>query len=241
MAHQIHRAAFLPLTAIVLTVILPVGGPARAEVAPLLARSVAPLVPVSLGPGGSNAGSLFAGTADGSLFAPIRDRTPPAPPQRGSVSRLLTLIARAEAGSDGYDAVQRGAAIRPPRPPTAMTLGEIYRWIAATPGQPHAIGRYQFIPETLRRVAAARGFGPETRFTPEVQDALATVLLTEAGLPDFEAGTLGRRAFMGNLARIWAGLPLPDGRSFYEGFAGNRATMSWAEFENGVARIWPLG
>ena len=31
-----------------------------------------------------------------------------------------------------------------------MTLDEIFAWIAATPGQPHAIGRYQFIPDTLR-------------------------------------------------------------------------------------------
>jgi hypothetical protein len=46
---------------------------------------------------------------------------------------------------------------------------------------------------------------------------------------------------MGRLARIWAGLPLPNGRSYYEGHAGNRATMSWDAFEDGVARIWPAG
>ena len=46
---------------------------------------------------------------------------------------------------------------------------------------------------------------------------------------------------MHNLARIWAGLPLPNGRSFYQGFAGNRATMSWAEFNGGMEAIWPTG
>jgi hypothetical protein len=65
------------------------------------------------------------------------------------------------------------------------------------------------------------------------------VLLDEAGLADFRAGTLPRVDFMHNLARIWAGLPLPDGRSYYEGQAGNSAAMTWADFEGGMARIWP--
>jgi muramidase (phage lysozyme) len=119
-----------------------------------------------------------------------------------------------------------------------MTLGEIYRWIDDTPGQPHAIGRYQFIPPTLRRVARVRGFGPETQFTPGVQDALALVLLEDAGLSQFQAASLGRRQFMHNLARIWAGLPLPNGQSYYEGHAGNSAAMSWVAFDGGMARIW---
>ncbi|OAN75137.1 hypothetical protein A8B78_16825, partial [Jannaschia sp. EhC01] len=146
-----------------------------------------------------------------------------------------------EAGRAGYDAVQHGARIRPPAPPTQMTLGEIYTWIAETPGQPHAIGRYQFIPPTLRRVAGLRGYGPETRFTPAVQDSLALILLEDAGLRAFEARSMPRTRFMRNLARIWAGLPLPNGQSFYEGYAGNRAAMSWAEFSGGMAQIWPAG
>ncbi len=154
------------------------------------------------------------------------------------MDRLLSLIARAEAGSAGYDAVQHGARIKPAQLPTQLTLGEIYQWIDDTPGQPHAIGRYQFIPNTLRRVANVRGFGPETQFTAGVQDALALVLLEDAGMSRFQAGDLGRRRFMHNLARIWAGLPLPNGRSYYEGHAGNSATMSWAAFDGEMSRIW---
>ena len=158
--------------------------------------------------------SLFVSDPQLGLFAPLPERPQESsPPITGTgtapVDRLLSLIARAEAGSAGYDAVQHGARIRPARRPTQMTLGEIYQWIDETPGQPHAIGRYQFIPDTLRRVANERGFGPETQFTAGVQDALALVLLEDAGLSQFQAGALGRRAFMYNLARIWAGLPLP--------------------------------
>lgn len=190
--------------------------------------------------------SLFRGPSQG-MFAPLPERVQPASarlyPYAGGtgstpVDQLLTLIARAEAGSAGYDAVQYGATIRPAKRPTEMTLGEIYDWIDATPGQPHAIGRYQFIPPTLHRVADIRGFGPETRFTPGVQDALALVLLEDAGLSRFRSGDMERLRFMHNLARIWAGLPLPNGRSYYEGHAGNSATMTWAAFDGGMRTIW---
>jgi len=97
---------------------------------------------------------------------------------------------------------------------------------------------YQFIPPTLRRVAQIRGFGPETQFTPGVQDALALVLLEDAGFRRFQAGELSQRRFMYNLARIWAGLPLPNGQSYYQGYAGNKATMTWAAFEGGMQQIW---
>ncbi|MCF2905676.1 hypothetical protein L0666_11820 [Octadecabacter sp. CECT 8868] len=188
--------------------------------------------------------SLFSPDPQIGFFAPLPERAarPEAPAITATgttpVDRLLSLIASAEAGAAGYNAVQHGARIRPTKPPTQMTLGEIYQWIRATPGQPHAIGRYQFIPSTLRRVAAERGFGPETQFTAGVQDALAVVLLEDAGLSSFQRGDLGQRQFMHNLAQIWAGLPLPNGRSYYEGHAGNSATMTWAAFDGGMARIW---
>lgn len=226
--------------------------PLRADVAPLITMTARPLLGGSTAstaatPAALSGGSLFAGTQSSGMFAPLppRARTSPdlsrAPNGQSPVAQLLSLIARVEAGHAGYDAVQHGARLRPVRPPTQMTLGEIHTWIDATPGQPHAIGRYQFIPPTLRRVAQIRGYGPETPFSPEVQDTLALVLLEDAGLRAFEAGTMDRRTFMHNLARIWAGLPLPNGQSYYEGYAGNRASMTWAEFDGGVAQIWPSG
>ncbi len=220
---------------------LALAGLALGEARPLVSGAV-PLLARAEGAARAPSASLFAGRGDG-FFAPASGRLAPLTPRgaQGDVAMLLALIARAEAGAAGYDAVQHGARVAPPRTPTAMTLGEIYDWIAATPGQPHAIGRYQFIPATLRRVAERRGYGPGARFSPEVQDALALVLLEEAGLTAFRGGALDRRAFMGRLARIWAGLPLPNGRSYYEGHAGNRATMSWDAFEDGMARIWPAG
>ncbi|WP_084863653.1 hypothetical protein [Salibaculum halophilum] len=207
--------------------------PAVAELQSLFPRqdgAAAPAAPASPFPG-----------AEAGLFRAVVRQPAPAPPGREHtrIDRLLALIARAEAGPADYDAVQHGARVPPPRPPTDLTLGQIDAWIAATPGQPHAIGRYQFIPDTLRRLVRAEGLPRQTVFAPGVQDRLAMILLQEAGLADFRDGTLPRADFMHNLARIWAGLPLPDGRSYYEGHAGNSATMTWADFEGTMREIWP--
>ena len=192
--------------------------------------------------GPAQPGSLFAGRAAGSLFD-MRPRDAPHPAitrrarGRDSKAAILDLIARAEAGAAGYDAVQLSARRKPPRKPTAMTLAEIDDWTRATPGQHHAIGRYQFIPKTLRRLTKIIGAPAQARFTPELQDQLAHVLLREAGYAKLKLGTIDRVTFMRNLAKIWAGLPTPSGRSHYHGHAGNRATITWEEFDAAMARI----
>jgi muramidase (phage lysozyme) len=155
------------------------------------------------------------------------------------VQVIRALIQEAESRRDGYDAVQHGARIKPRKRPTQMTLAEIFAWIKATQGQPHAIGRYQFVPQTLRRVVAKVGVKPNQRFDAKMQDKLADVLLAEAGLHKFRTGALGRKAFMNNLAKIWAGLPNTSGKSHYEGYAGNKASITLRRFDAVMARISP--
>lgn len=188
-------------------------------------------------------GSLFAGARSGSLFAPYPQRHVargvPALSGGGSeVVQLRQLISAAESRLHGYDAVQHGARIRPDKPPTQMTLGEIFDWIDATPGQPHAIGRYQFVPATLRRVAARAGAGEGDLFSPALQDRLSDELLSDAGFAAFQRGELARHAFMNNLAKIWAGLPNDTGKSHYDGYAGNKAAISWDDFDAAMMRIF---
>ena len=183
--------------------------------------------------------SLFVAPEAGGMLAPMAPgaKAPVGTHRDVVAARIKDLIARAEAGPAGYDAVQHGARISPPKPPTQLTLGEIYHWIAATPGQPHAIGRYQFIPKTLRRLADRAALQPETRFTPQVQDRLADLLLADAGYAAARAGSLPLPRFMDNLARIWAGLPTASGRSFYHGHADNKATISRAAFARDMRAI----
>lgn len=160
---------------------------------------------------------------------------------RGSeLERLMALIAFAEAPRDGYDSVQHGAKIKPPKRPTEMTLGEIAAWIRATPGQHHAIGRYQIIPTTLAHLVRVLELSHDARFDATTQDAMARVLIAEAGFEAYRTGAVPRAEFMDALARVWAGLPLANGRSAYHGIAGNKATITRRQYAAAMALIFPL-
>ena len=237
----------------------------KAETVPFLAKRGALIVSRDTAPRPqvltTNA-SLFVGQAGGNLFAPVTPRADAAPrfqrartggliqPDRrimltgpagggADVHRIRQIISHAESRRDGYDAVVWGARIPPPDVPTRLTLGQIFRWIDETPGQNHAIGRYQFIPKTLRRLVRQAGLSGDHVFSPAVQDRLADILLAEAGLQEVRAGQIGRHRFMNNLAQIWAGLPTSNGRSYYHGHAGNRSTITWAQFDAEMAALYP--
>jgi muramidase (phage lysozyme) len=159
-------------------------------------------------------------------------------PQSGtSIEKIRYIIGQAESHRDGYNAVQHGAKIRPSKQPTHMTIQDIYAWIEATPGQPHAIGRYQFIPKTLRRLVAELDVPQNALFTPDLQDTLSDILLADAGLHEFQTGQMKRHDFMNNLAKIWAGLPTSNGKSHYHGFAGNKASITWKAFDAQMQNI----
>lgn len=122
--------------------------------------------------------------------------------------KALAVLAKYESGAAGYNAVnQIGVAggrgvegfsgdIRRMRQHGGrsledMTIGEIKalqreeritnsQWIAK--GKLHAVGRYQFIGNTLPGVAARAGFSDDTKFTKAVQDKMAIQLIKERGI-----------------------------------------------------------
>jgi hypothetical protein len=155
------------------------------------------------------------------------------------MDQLLALISHAESPRLGYDSVHHAAKVKPPKRPTELTLGQIFTWIKATPGQPHAIGRYQVIPATLARASKALNLKHTTRYNATTQDLIARFLIAEAGHPAFTSGRLSRSKFMDKLAAVWAGLPLASGKSVYHGYAGNKATITRAQFHTAMASIFP--
>lgn len=161
--------------------------------------------------------------------------------ESSSTDHLKSLIASVEAASAGYDAVVHSAWVKPSALPTEMSLEQIYAWIHATPHQNHAIGRYQIIPSTLKRLVGKSGLPLKTRYSKTTQDFLADILLEEAGYASFLNGSMSQRQFMQRLARIWAGLPTPSGRSYYHGVAGNRAMISWKRFDQVMTAIFSGG
>lgn len=63
--------------------------------------------------------------------------------------QLLDLVSHAEVGAEQYDSIHLDALILPASKPILLSLLQILEWVEATPGQPHAVGRYQLIPNTL--------------------------------------------------------------------------------------------
>ena len=167
---------------------------------------------------------------------------PPGPTQADPrLDLLLSLIASAEAGPAGYNAIHYRAWELPDKAPTEMTIQEIIDWIDATPRQNHAIGRYQIIPMTLSYLVAAENVPLSAVFSPALQDRLAVRLINDAGLPEFLSGQMAPVDFLDSLAFVWAGLPLGSGLSAYEGYAGNSATISRQHYETRFAEIFGLG
>ncbi|WP_323777865.1 hypothetical protein [Leisingera sp.] len=173
-------------------------------------------------------------------------KQPPAPatfrlPSGSNVEQLFALIAFAEAPGGRYDAIHHGAKVKPGKKPSQMTLAEIYAWIDRTPGQPHAIGNFQIIPSTLLNLQKRLGLPDGTRFSRDTQNRMAALLISDAGYQKFAAGRMSRAAFMDNLARIWAGLPLASGKSAYHGYAGNRATITRTFYGDQMKKIFDSG
>ncbi|MEA5163486.1 hypothetical protein U5903_22165 [Cereibacter johrii] len=162
------------------------------------------------------------------------------PTDRDEFVRIRALVHHAESSAAGYDDYHRSAPVPPPRPPSTLTLDQIREWIAATPGQQHAIGRYQIIPATLESLAARAAIPGSTLFSAPVQDSMASILILDAGYVELKNGAITLDRFMDNLARIWAGFPMASGKSAYEGVAGNKATISRKFYAAQMAEIFPV-
>ena len=159
---------------------------------------------------------------------PARGAAEPADGAEGAktTTDLLTFIRALEAPR-GYDDYERRIPTAPPKPLTAMTVGEVLDWqvrLRRAGAVSTAAGGYQIIYPTLKRLVAKYGLSRSLRFNATTQDHLARLLIGECGAK----GPITRHPRYGNcLAGIWAALPLTHGtrkgRSAHHGVAGNRA------------------
>lgn len=166
---------------------------------------------------------------------------------------LTDLIRRAEAGPKGYDAIWHGIAVadHPPKPVSQMTIGEVLDWQDSIDAKynSEAVGLYQFMEDTLRRVYSKAGLSRASLFSPANQDAMALELAAEKGLNEFLAGRKSTVDFGNGLSRVWAGLPslssqtdprgrpIVAGESYYKHYGGNRATVGTQDVMAALNRL----
>lgn len=150
---------------------------------------------------------------------------------------LLDLIAK---GEGNYNSINRGRAGDTPGGYPGldrMTIGEVQ---ALQRGGYFAVGRYQFIPETLNIAVRDAGMNQADLFNPEGQDMLAAALLLGGKRPllrDYLQGSseVSLEAAQLELSKEWASIPMANGKGFYDGDkAGNRASAKVAEVQQAL-------
>ena len=167
------------------------------------------------------------------------------PEQR--IRPLMDLIAR---GEGDYNSVNRGRAGDTPGGIQSFGQGwtfenyTVQQVMDLQRSQLYAVGRYQFIPSTLRFAVRHSSVSELDMFTPEVQDRLMVALILYKR-PAVGAYIRGDHELLGwalnELAKEWASIEYRNGRGFYDHVGGNRASISRAEIAEvlqDIKRTW---
>jgi len=96
----------------------------------------------------------------------------------------------------------------------------------------YAVGRYQFIPKTLRFAVAMSDVDRMDMFTPETQDKLfaALILYKRPAVGAYIRGNHDHQGWaLNELAKEWASVEYRYGRGFYDHIGGNRALITRVE------------
>lgn len=161
------------------------------------------------------------------------------------ISALADVIGAAESDEvGGYNAANAGYPMDlgrdglislSGRPCEQITLGEIKKWQQR--GLLYAVGRYQLVPRTLKEAAKFGGIPDSAPFSPATQDKLliATIKIKRPTVLSYLQGKTTRDAAMLALAKEWAGLPTPSGKSYYQGVNGNRAHVTVSAVHKALA------
>ncbi len=147
---------------------------------------------------------------------------------------LADLLAR---GEGNYNSVNRGWAGDTPQGIDGLTGSSfagfsVRRVLEMQSGWLYAVGRYQFIPNTLRFAVDSSSVSWSDSFTPEVQDRLmaALVLYKRPTIISYLQGSHDNvGAAVDALAREWACVEYRNGRGYYDGYGGNRASLTRQE------------
>lgn len=140
---------------------------------------------------------------------------------------LLDEIAKGESlsgafGTSGYDAVYGGAKVKPSKPVSQMTIGEVKEYqkqlIKAGSGS-SAVGRYQFIKndDAFAKMTAQAGLKDTDIFDATAQDRLAVHYMGGEKKVDELLKTGNDAALANVVARQWASMQNASGRGNYDG------------------------
>jgi hypothetical protein len=171
-----------------------------------------------------NLGTQYSERYNQRMSAATGTSTAPSPAGPLSGAPLLDLIGAKEGGKAGYDAANKGRAGDMPQGYpglSKMTVGQVMDLQARK--ELFAVGRYQIIPQTLASLIKAGVAKREDQFSPVIQDKLAMELINRR----LKAAGSDPMQQQLELSKEFAAIADPrTGKSFYEGKAGNKASIS---------------
>ena len=173
----------------------------------------------------------------GGMGVSARARMCPNPNYVAVHERLAPLGDLIAKGEGDYNAVNRGRAGDTPGGIQGLT-GQTFE--NYTVGQVidlqrtrlYAVGRYQFIPSTLRFAVRMSEVDELDMFTPETQDKLmaALILYKRPAVGAFLRGDHNLEGWaLDEMAKEWASIEYRSGRGFYDRVGGNRMHITRAE------------
>lgn len=166
---------------------------------------------------------------------------------------LLDLIRSKEGGKAGYDAFWNGSRVKPKKPMSQMTIGEVRQWQRETLNEQasrgvsrkrrsSAAGGYQFMSGTLPRAMSAAGLSENDMFDQKNQDRLAMALLDmnkTSGISAWKSGKASDAKFADYVASQWASIKDANGGGRYDAPGFNKATVG-ADKVISAARAMPM-
>lgn len=170
--------------------------------------------------GGQTAAQAYEDARRASGVGPLA--TPAA--NKASVTAILDLIGTAESGNK-YDAIYPGQTYSGLDRMTVAEVQGIQNQRLAEGHASNAVGKYQILSGTLNDLISSGVLRPQDIFDKNTQDRAAIALLERRGLSGYQSGGLSGKQFADRLAQEFAGLPLENGQSFYQGPL-NKATVS---------------
>lgn len=151
----------------------------------------------------------------------------------GNYAPLLDSIAAGEArggafGTSGYDAVYGGASIKPSKPISQMTVGEVKAYqqqLVNAGNKSTAVGRYQFIRNkgAFSKMAAEAGLKDTDIFDAKAQDALAIHYLGGKKNVDRMIKKGDGVELANKTSQVFASMKNASGRGTYDGDGLNTA------------------
>lgn len=152
-------------------------------------------------------------------------------PAEVKVEPISHMIAK---GEGDWNAVNRGRAGDTPGglqellgyTCEKLLISDLLRMQAS--GKIYAVGRYQFIPSTLRYAIEKAGVSEMDFFSPRIQDKLLVALLQHKR-PEVWAYLNGEGSLedaLDALAKEWASIATSNGVSYYQGVGNNQAHVT---------------